>query len=222
MISISFYSLTYVGFGKGYYKFWYDLSYIGITSTFLILIFQIVQKVGVNISLILQDDNFHYLVVSVLFLILRPYVFLPLVPFFIYSVFHVLAYVNGYILPILSIDTKQISTILTNFINNNNYKSVQVGSLIELYSLGWLFLRLITIRKRSLMPFIIYFVFIKVRFEKNIFTRNYVKSFEIQIDKIINQLELPILKNSWIQFKQILKPLGNVYLVNDYTKEKVN
>lgn len=72
------------------------------------------------------------------------------------------------------------------------------------------------------MPFVLYLIFIKTRYEKNIFTRNYVKSFEIQIDKLVNQVNVPIVKNTWIQFKQVLKPVGSIYLVNDYTKEKVN
>lgn len=219
LIGISIYSFAFIGIFKNLRFFAYNLSFIGILSTFLILTFQSVTKKGITAQL-LKSDDFHYLILSAIFLITRPYILLPLIPFGIYSVFHVLAYINGHILPTLSFNTDQLSKFLTTFIQNHNVKSVQIGSAIELYSFIWLFIRVITFRKRSLTPFIIYAIFIKTRYEKNIFTRNYVKSFEVQIDKIVNQSNVPVLKNIWTQFKSIIRRIGGIYLVNNYTKEK--
>jgi hypothetical protein len=222
LISIMFYSLTYVGIGKKLYRVWYDLALVGIVETFSILVYQTVQKRGVNVDVLSKDDNVHYLILGIFWLILRPNVFIVLLPFGIYSVFHVLAYVNGYILPLYNLENSQISSKLAAFINNNNVKSVQIGSAIELYSLIWLFLRVITIRKRSLVPFLVYIIFIKTRYEKIVFTRNHFKQLEIQIDKYVNQINVPVVKDSWIQFKQVLNKVGQFHIVNDYTKEKAN
>lgn len=222
LISVFFYALTYIKIGAGWYKFWYQLALVGIIESFGILIVQLVQKNGVNVSVLLKDDNSQYLVLASAFILLRPYVLLVLLPFALFSLFHVLAYVNGYLLPVFSLEDHPISKTINNFVSTNNVKSIQLASILEIYSFAWLFVRVITFRKRSLTPFLLYAIFIKIRFEKSVFTRNYVKSIEVQIDSLVNQhaSTVPAVKNSWIQVKNILRRVGGIYVVNDYTKEK--
>lgn len=222
LISVFFYGLTYLKIGAGCYKFWYQLALLGIIESFGILIFQFVQKSGLNISLLLNDDNTQYFVLASFLLLLRPYVLVILLPFALFSLFHVLAYTNGYLLPIFSLEDHAVAKMINNFVSTNNTKSIQLASIFEIYTYAWLVVRVLAFRKRSLTPFLLYSIFIKIRFERSVFTRNYVKSIEVHVDSLVNQYaaQVPAIKNSWVQVKNVLRKLGGIYIVNDYTKEK--
>lgn len=222
LLGVGFYLLTYLKIGSKYYKFWYQLIFMGVVESFGILIYQLILKKGGKLSVLLKDDNVHYFWLGANMLLLRPYVLLTTLPFALFSLFHILAYVKGYILPLFKLDEHPINSQISEFINNNNLKSIQFASLLEIYTLIWLFVRVITFRKRSLTPFIIYLIFTKIRFEKSIFTRNYIKSLELKVEDLVNQSNVPIVKQSWIHLKQFNKKIGGIYLVNDYTKEKAN
>ncbi|CAN3365452.1 pore membrane protein of 33 kDa [Diutina catenulata] len=213
VLGTTFYALSYVGIGRKLATAWYFLALIGIVESFAILVFQTVTKRGANIAVLIKEDNVHYLLIALVMLIVRPYVLLPLLPFAVYSIFHVLVYINNYLLP-------QENPAITSFVKSNNIKSVEIGVVLELLSWVWFLVRLITFRQRSVIPFIAYTIFIKIKYEKMILTRNYVKDVEIRIDNIVNQANVPAVKQAWISFKQIIGKVGSIYLVNDYTKEK--
>lgn len=205
--------LTYIGFGKRYHKVWYTIALFGIAELFGILIYQNLTKRGGLVAQLLKDDNVQYFFIAVVLLWVRPYVLLPLLPFFIYLIFHVLVYVNNYILP-------QENPAITLFIAHNNVNLVRLGTQIEIFSWGWLLLRVLAWRPKSILPFIAYSFFLKMRYEKMALTRSQVKNIEVKIDQVVNSTNVPALKNVWIQVKQIAGKAGLVYLVNDYTKEK--
>jgi hypothetical protein len=114
-----------------------------------------------------------------------------------------------------------IAAQVGHFVNNNNTKSIQVASLLEIISWVWLLVRVITFRKRSLTPFLVYSLFLKLRFEKSVFTRNHVKRLELRIESAVNNANNPTVKNIWIQFKDVARRIGAITLVNDYSKEKL-
>lgn len=221
-ISIFFGSLTYVKVGAGYTRFWHLLALVGVIESFGILIFQLVQKDSSNVLAILRNDNSQYFLLSVFLFILRPYVYITLIPFALFSFFHVLVYANTNLLPIAGLEKSGVSTKIQSFISQNNTKSIQLASVVEIYAYGWLLLRLITIRKRSLVPFVVYSIFIKARFESSVFTRNYFKSIEIGAESLINKYaaNVPAVKQGWISFKKVLRLVGSFYIVNNYSKDK--
>lgn len=207
------YLLTYIGFGKRYHKVWYVVALVGIVELFLILIYQNITKRGLQPSQLLKDDNVHYFFIALVLLWVRPNVLLPLLPFFIYLVFHVLVYVNNYLLPLEN-------PAITLFIAHNNVNLVRLGTQIEIFSWFWLLLRVVAWRRKSIIPFIAYTLFLRFRYEKMALTRTQVKNIEIKIDQLVNNANIPAVKNVWIQVKQVIRNAGGVYLVNDYTKEK--
>lgn len=196
------------------------MAFIGIVQSFGILVFQSLRKNGTSLLALTKDDNFQYFLLGLAFLLLRPYVLLPLAPFILFSFFHVLAYTRGYILPAFNLGESGIASTIENFTSNNNSRSIALASILEMYSLFWLTLRLLLFRKNSLFPWIVYVVFIKVRFEKSVLTRKYFKDLELQVEGAVNRAGHPKIKELWMQFKSILREAGNFYLVNDYTKEK--
>lgn len=219
---IFFFTLTFIKSGSRFHRFWYQLALFGIIESFGILLYQLIAKKALKVNQILKDDNTQYFLLGSVFLLFRPYVLIPLLPFALFSLFHVLAYTKGFLLPIFGMSDSGISKQIENFITKNNTKSIQLASLIEIYSFLWLTLRVILFRRRSLFPWVFYAVFLKVRYEKSVFTRNYFKTIELQLDDLVNKINNPAAKDVWIKVKGVIRNAGGIYLVNDYTKEKLN
>lgn len=221
LISFIFYALTYIRIGSRAYKFWYQLGFFGVVESYGILLYQLFRKNGPVLNVFLRDDNAHYFWLGANLLLLRPYVVLTTIPFALFSVFHVLAYSKANLFPVFGLDKHPVATKVGNFISTYNIKSIQVASATEIATLVWLFIRVITIRKRSLVPLIIYVIFVKVRFEKSVFIREYFKKIELKIEDSVNKSNNPTVKQAWIQVKGVNKKIGSFYLVNDFTKAKV-
>lgn len=222
LIGVFFFTLTYFKIGKKFYKFWFQLATIGIIQSFGILIFQLVKKLGFNISILKKDDNVHFFGLGLMFLILRPYIIFPILPFQLFSLFHVLNYSKGVLLPIFGQDDKSTAfKSIDKFVSQNNGKSIQLAGLLEIFALLFLFLRVLLFRKRSLTPFLIYLVFIKLRYEKSAVTRNHFKSIEIKIDGHVNDSGNVKVKEIWLKIKDVIRKVGGITLVNDYSKNKV-
>lgn len=221
LISVFFFTLTYLKIGARIYWFWYDLAALGIVASFGILVYQLVKKVGFDVKTLIKDDNVHFLGLGIMFLILRPYIILPIIPFQLFSLFHVLSYSKAYLLPIFDQDeNSKAYKVINGFIANNNSKSIQLACILEVCSLFFLLARVLLFRKRSLSPFLIYLVFMKLRYEKSVVTRNVFKFLELKIDGVVNNVNNPNVKSYWIKAKSGLRKVGDYKLVNDYTKEK--
>lgn len=221
VVATLFYALTYVRVWPGSYKFWYKLALVGVVESFGVLILQTVKKNGANAKQLVKEDNLQYLVLGVVLLFYSPYVLLTLSPFFLFSSFHVLSYSKHYLLPALNIgDNHPLSVKIGNFVALNNNKSIQLASLLEVYTLGWLFVRVLTFRQTSVVPFLVYLVFIKLRFEKSAFTRSAFKSLELKVEDVVAKTGQPAAKDVWVKIKGVLHQISSVHLLNDYTKEK--
>ncbi|GEQ68895.1 hypothetical protein JCM33374_g2564 [Metschnikowia sp. JCM 33374] len=221
VLSTIFFLLTYVRVFPSTYKFWYKLAFLGVIESFGVLIYQSIKKAGVNPKLLLKDDNVHYLFLAVVLFFYSPYVLLTLSTFALFSTFHVLSYSKNVLFPAFGIaESHPLSEKVGNFITANNNNSIALASLLEVYTVAWLLVRLITFRKNSLIPFLVYVVFIKLRFEKSTFTRNAFKSVELKLEGLINQTGAPAAKNAWVSVKSVFHQVGSISIVNDYTKEK--
>ncbi|KAK6198885.1 uncharacterized protein RJT21DRAFT_115832 [Scheffersomyces amazonensis] len=220
LISVILYSLTYIRIGTSWYWIWYQLSLLGVIGSLSVVLLEDIKVKGFNFVSLIKDDNVHYALLAGLLLFIRAYVLLTLIPFGIFALFNVLSYTKGYLLPVFGLNNSSpITKTVDNIVTNYGPKSAQLISITEIYTYGWLIIRMITFRKRSLSPVLVYTVFLKKRFETSHITRNYFKTLEVQGDKLINQVNHPTVKQIWVQFKDILRKVGGIYLVNDYTKE---
>lgn len=221
LVGIFFYTLTYVKVGAKFYRFWYQLALFGVVESFGILLYQSFVKQQGKVAALIKDDNTHYFLLGAVLLLLRPYVLLTLSSFALFSLFHVLAYVKGHLLPALGQQDTPVSSQIGSFVASNNTKSIQLASLLEIYTFGWLALRVVTFRQRSLVPFVVYAIFLKLRFEKSVFTRNYLKSVELRVEDLVNLLNVPAVKQGWFYVKDLFKRIGAIHVIHDFTKEKL-
>lgn len=221
VVSSVLFALTYIKIFPSSYKFWYKFALLGVVESFGVLIFQSVKKNGANLAVLIKEDNVQYLILGLVLLVYSPYVLLTLLSFFLFSSFHVLSYTKHYLLPALNIpDNHPVCVHIGNFVTSNNSKSMQLAAVLEVYTFVWLLVRLLTFRQTSLVPFVVYLVFLKLRFEKSAFTRNAFKSIEIKVEDVVNNLGQPAVKEAWLKAKGVFGRIGAFHILHDYSKEK--
>ncbi|KHC62033.1 hypothetical protein MGC_00407 [Candida albicans P37039] len=221
LLGFFLFTLSYFGILPDVGFVWYLISLLGALISFGILLVQFIQKNGFKVPLLIKDDNFHYFLLAFFLIAMRAYVWITLVPFVIFSSFHVLNYVNTHLLPIVGLDgNNPISKHITAFVNKNNLASIQIASGIELLTVVWLFLRMITFRKRSLTPFLVFLVFLKKRHEVSPFTRKYFDFFAAQGDSIVSTINNPVINDVWGHVKTAFRTIDSFKLVHDRTKDE--
>lgn len=219
LVALAFFFLSYVRVFPLSYVFWYKAALAGVVESFGVLLYQGVAKNGFSVAQLIRDDNVQYLGLALVLFVYSPYAALSLATFFVFSVFHVLSYVKHNLLPALDIkDTHPASVRIGEFIAANNSTSIALASLLEVYTALWMFLRVVTFRPVSLIPFVAYAVFLKLRFEKSQFTRNAFKSVEVRVDDLVNTIGQPVVKDAWVTVKAVFYRIGGVSLTNETRK----
>lgn len=223
LLSCVFFYLSYVRVFPSTSEFWYKTALLGVLESFGVLIYQTVSKNGVSVTQLPRDDNVQYFALALVLFIYSPYVALTLSTFLLFSTFHALSYVKHYLLPAFAIpDTHPASVRIGEFIASNNSKSIALASLLEVYTAGWMFVRVITLRQVSLIPFLAYAAFLKLRFEKSPFTRNAFKSVEVRIDSLVNMSGQPVAKDAWVKIKAVFYRISSIPLTGDVKQQKPN
>lgn len=221
LVATTFFALSYVRVFPSAYKFWYKLALVGVVDSFGVLVFQAAKKGGVKPAALLGDDNVHYLFLGAGLLLASPYVLLTLSVYVLFSTFHVLSYTKHYLLPAAAVgDSHPLSVKIGQFVLANNAASIRWAAVLEVVTLAWLLVRLVTFRAVLLVPFVLYAVFVKLRFEKSAFTRAAFKSVEMRAEQAVNATANPKAKEVWIQAKAVFHRVAGVHLVHDHTKEK--
>lgn len=219
VIATILFALSYIRIFPNASWLWYKLALVGVIESFGVLIYQLVRKSGVNVKTLIADENVQYLLLAVVLFVQSPYVFLTLSTFFLFSTFHVLSYLKNFLLPALGVsDQSRISEQIGAFVAANNNKSIGLASLLEVYTLVSLFVRVITFSKRSIVPFLAYAVFMKLKFEKLAFTRNAFKQLEMSIEGLVNRTGHPAAKNAWIKVKSVFERIGAFSLIQQKDK----
>lgn len=199
-------------FGIKSFLAWHVIASLAICETFGILLFQTFRNTSFSARQVLADDNSQYLLLGLALLWFRPYSVIVLAPSAIFSLFHVLGYTKSVLLPLFGLESHPILIKIGTFVANNHAKLVQLACMIEVYAYVWLTLRMITLRPHSFYMWLAYSVFLKLRFDKLTYTRNYINTLEVQIDGIVGQYsqDVPALKTVWINIKSGLRAFGSI------------
>ncbi|ODV59828.1 uncharacterized protein ASCRUDRAFT_76779 [Ascoidea rubescens DSM 1968] len=205
-------------------KFWYRLFFLGVIESFGVIIFQAYKSGPFNVKKILNDDNVQYLYAALLWLF-SPITTLALFPFIFFSIFHTLTYSRACLFPALNIQSDSaISKTIANFIRTNNDKSIRLAANFELILFVWLFFKLLTFKSSAWLDFILYFFFIKVRYEKSVFSRETLSEWVVRVDSLVADPRVPPqIKNYYTEFKTIArKTLGKPLLSSPSVPSKKN
>ncbi|GMM35130.1 nucleoporin [Saccharomycopsis crataegensis] len=200
----------------------FRLAYLGVIESFGIILYQSYKGRQPTLQLLFGDDNAQYTFDALLWFF-APVNTLSLAPFVIFSLFHSLTYIRNQILPALNYSqtTSTLGKISTLITNNNDSSLVLVANL-EFFLLVVLIFKALFFMKRSWIILVGYTLFMKLRYEKSVYTKAVLKAYEVRIDGVFSDSRLPPnAKQYWAKLKAVLSAtLGTPLAANVASKNK--
>ncbi|KAI8949742.1 hypothetical protein F4801DRAFT_552080 [Xylaria longipes] len=205
------YSLSYITFNyySGWARFTYRLSFLSAALTYGIVVYKTWrarQKVGAKypggVVGILSDENVQYLVMALVWL-LAPQYPLALLPYGIYSVFHVATYTRSNVIP--TIQPNKAPTGAAGAKPQGNPLAESIGSFVKTYYdasmsvvsgleiLLWvrIFLSALLWQNRSWMMLGLYTAFLRARFSQSSHVQNSFQQLELRVDSMVGAQGTP-------------------------------
>ncbi|OAP55041.1 hypothetical protein AYL99_10741 [Fonsecaea erecta] len=232
LLSVFRYGLSYLTFN--YYSRWaqftYRLAFISAVATYGIVVFKAyrarVKKPGATIAstgyLLLSDENVQYLLISLVWLYARQ-VPLALLPFTVYSVFHVATYTRTIIIPTFQTPkaapastpaspsaSKPPQSPLANsigrFVKEYYDSSMMLVAFLEIFLWLRLLLSALTFSKGSWILLSIYTVFLRARYSQSQFVQGAFAQMGARIDQQVQNPNVPpAFRQAWETIKGLLR-----------------
>lgn len=221
-------------------RFCYRFAFIAAAATYGIVVYKTWrarQKTGVKTTGIkdyLRDENIQYLVLALVWLFMPQYP-LALLPYGIYSVFHVATYVRANLIPTL-VPPQRInapagaspnakpqytqhpaSEAIGVFVKKYYDSSMSMVARLEIMLWLRLILSVILFQRRSWILFAIYTTFLRTRFSQSIHVQNAFALLEARIDNLIGaQGTPPQARQVWDNVKTAARQFYAVTDLNKY------
>lgn len=216
----------------------YRLTYIGILQSFGVIIYQKYylspkhhrshahqhrsssssstnSSSKLNPYTLMNDENVLYLILAICFLI-TPRLFLSLVPYFLFSVFHVSRYLESTILPNLFSMNKENSPVVRKidaFTVKYNERCMYWVGTIEIFTLTLLFFKALLFYRGSWIMLFTYTIFLKIRYENSKYTKAAFAQWRVRLDGVISHPSVPpMVKNAYSVVKSRLMELSKYQL----------
>ncbi|KAJ5619492.1 hypothetical protein N7510_003476 [Penicillium lagena] len=239
LVSVLRYTLSFIFFN--YYsssaRIAYRLAFISAAVTYGIVVYKghFARGVQGNIPSILvklvSDENVQYLCMALVWLYSRQ-IILALLPFSVYSVFHVATYSRMYLIPTLQpppADAKPTSPnskstakqsplaeTIGRFIKQYYDASMGVVATLEILLLGRLLISAITFSKGSWVLLIVYLGFFRARYAQSTFVQQAVRQLTARADaSLSHQSTPPQVRGGWETLKGIVR---QVYEATDISR----
>ncbi|PHH51268.1 Nucleoporin POM33 [Ceratocystis fimbriata CBS 114723] len=226
----------------GFARFTYRVGFLSAILTYGIVVyksFMARQKLGSRapsgIMTIVGDENVQYMVMSVVWF-LMPHFTLALLPYFVYSVFHVATYLRTNILPTIyppTITTSSDSTpgskvqhnpaaeryisMLRSFVNSHYDASMALVARFEIALWVELAFYALFFRRWSWVLITVYTAFVRVRYSQSMHLQTLFTSLSTQIDsKMAYQGTPPGVRQGWETAKSVTKQFYAATDINKY------
>ncbi|KAI0490031.1 hypothetical protein F4859DRAFT_501645 [Xylaria cf. heliscus] len=202
------YSLSYITFNyySGWARFTYRLSFLSAALTYGIVVYKTWrarQKVGAKypggVVGVLSDENVQYLVLALVWL-LSPQYPLALLPYGIYSVFHVATYTRSNVIPTIQPNKtpagaagakNPIAEAIGSFVKTYYDASMSVVSGLEILLWGRIFLSAILFQRRSWILISLYTAFLRARYAQSSHVQNSFNQLELRVDAMVGAQGTP-------------------------------
>ncbi|KAJ5953388.1 hypothetical protein N7454_000284 [Penicillium verhagenii] len=230
LLSVFRYSLSFIFFN--YYssaaQIAYRLAFISAAVTYGIVVYKghfargVQGNVPTIVTKLISDENVQYLGMALVWLYSRQLI-LALLPFSVYSVFHVATYSRTYLIPTLQPPapgaaganspsskpaTKQnaLAETIGRFIKQYYDASMGVVATLEILLLFRLIISAITFSKGSWVLLLVYLSFFRARYAQSSFVQQAVRQLIARADaSISHQSTPPQLRQGWEAFKGIVR-----------------
>ncbi|KAL1871565.1 hypothetical protein VTK73DRAFT_2029 [Phialemonium thermophilum] len=236
------YSLSWISFN--YYsrvaRFSYRLTFIAAAVTYGIVVYKTWrarQKTGakqtVGLLGYLADENVQYLGMALVWLFMPQYP-LAMLPYGIYSVFHVATYTRANLIPTLippkivspagtspnakpQYTTHPLAEAIGNFVKQYYDMSMSVVSGLEILLWVRLLLSAVFFQRRSWILIAVYTAFLRARFSQSVHVQNSFAKLEARVDDLVGaQGTPPAVRQIWEGTKGGIRQFHSATDVNKY------
>ncbi|KIV97931.1 hypothetical protein PV10_01632 [Exophiala mesophila] len=241
LTSVFYYALSYVTFKSNSKTaaFAYRLAFISAVATYGIVVFKAFRarvRSSANAGtalLLLSDENVQYLLISLVWLYSRQ-IPLALLPFTVYSVFHVATYTRTNLIPTFQPPQQTpgatptspgaaksqsgLANTIGKFVKQYYDASMGLVALLEILLWGRLFLSALTFSKGSWVLLAIYSIFLRARYQQSQFVQSAFSKIAARIDQQVqNPNAPPALKQGWGSVKDVSARFIDATDVRNYT-----
>ncbi|KAI0165696.1 hypothetical protein GGR57DRAFT_132444 [Xylariaceae sp. FL1272] len=215
LVCIFRYALSYISFN--YYsraaRWSYRTAFFSAALTYGIVVYKTWrarQKVGSKnpngLVGILSDENVQYLSMALVWL-LAPQYPLALLPYGIYSIFHVATYTRSNVMPTIQptktpagakAQPNPVSEAIGAFVKQYYDSSMSVVSGLEIALWIRLFISALLFQSRSWILLGLYTTFLRMRFSQNSHVQNSFSALETRVDSLVgSQGTPPVARSVW-------------------------
>ncbi|KAH8804715.1 hypothetical protein F5884DRAFT_422584 [Xylogone sp. PMI_703] len=234
------YSLSYISFNyySGWAQFSYRTAFISAAVTYGIVVYKAFRararagnKAPGGIFTIIGDENVQYLAMALVWLFSPQYP-LAMLPFGVYSIFHVATYTRTNLIPTIQ-PPQPVSPGATSPSGKPAYKpnptADTIGRFVKEYydaSMGlvagleialWIriLLSVILFRKGSWILIVLYTAFLRARFAQSTFVQVQFKNFEARVDAIVGA-QSPAVRQIWDNIKNAARSFHDLTNISKY------
>ena len=165
---------------------------------------------------------------ALLWLFSRQYA-LALLPYAVYSVFHVLTYTRGILLPTIQPppptpagqkpQTSALADNIGNFVKNYYDSSMSLVAGLEIALWFRIFGSALIFQKGSWIILLAYTIFLRARITQSTFVQGTIRHLGARGDALANRQDVPpAARQAWGQAKSILKQVHDQTDINRYTQ----
>ncbi|KAI1349617.1 hypothetical protein F5Y01DRAFT_288721 [Xylaria sp. FL0043] len=209
------YTLSYItyNFYSGWARFTYRVSFLSAALTYGIVVYKTWrarQKVGAKapggVIGILADENVQYLAMALVWL-LAPQYPLALLPYGIYSVFHVATYLRSNVIPTIQPNraaagakpqANPLSEAIGTFVKTYYDASMSIVSGLEIALWARIFVSAVFFQSRSWILLGLYTAFLRARFAQSAHVQNSFNALELRVDSMVGaQGTPPVARSVW-------------------------
>ncbi|KAL3231762.1 Pore membrane protein of 33 kDa [Nakaseomyces bracarensis] len=203
----------------------YRFAYVGVLASFGIITYQ--QGLHQKVSLaLLTNENILYFALALLWFF-TPRFSMSLVPYLMFSVFHVLVYMKTTLLPQVfnqTLEQKSKAVVfIDRFVLDYNERCMYWVSTTELIILVLLIIRALCFLTRSWIVLVFYILFIKIKYETSKYMKAAFSQWRVRMDGVISHPGVPPqVKAIYNQFKTQLINLSKVTITTPPQEKKEN
>lgn len=214
----------------GFRQIFYRLAYVGVLHSFGIITYQqyylnsqtspsndssASSLSKLSIYTLLNDENVLYFALSLMWFI-TPVFTLSLIPYLLFSLFHVLRYLQNNLLPTvfgLTKENNNLVKLIDNFTQTYNEKGMYWVGTAEIFTLVVLLFRALLWYQSSWIILLTYSLFIKMRYENSKYTKAAFAQWRVRLDGIISHPSIPpVVKGAYNTIKTKLIELSRYQL----------
>ncbi|KAL3427513.1 endoplasmic reticulum protein [Phlyctema vagabunda] len=243
LLCLSRYGLSYITFN--YYSKWaqftYRTAFVSAAATYGIVVYKAFRararsgsKAQGGALALASDENVQYLAMALVWLF-SPQHPLALLPFGVYSIFHVATYTRTNLIPTFqppqqvpaaagaspsakpTYKPNAIADTIGKFVKEYYDASMGLVAILEILLWGRIFLSAVTFQKGSWILISLYTAFLRARFAQSSFVQNQFRQLEARIDALVsNQSTPPAARGVWDNVKGGARQFHDVTDVSKY------